>query len=82
MDCVDHSDPGYIVCPCFFALIYPFDRLIQKPENIFESSFLITLLAPLVDALQGSCHDYGKPKGAVALGAAAVSLWFHRAHLC
>jgi hypothetical protein len=34
---------------------------------------MIALLTPFVRSYQGSCYDYGNPKGALALGAAAVS---------
>ncbi|KAH9970253.1 hypothetical protein BJV74DRAFT_784526, partial [Russula compacta] len=47
-----------------------------KPVNIFESTFMIALLAPFLKSCQGSCHNHGDPKGAVALGAAAVCAFF------
>jgi hypothetical protein len=53
-----------------------FNEMIQKPLNIFESSFMIVLLTPFLKSCQGSCYDYGNPEGAVALGAAAVSTFF------
>jgi hypothetical protein len=33
---------------------------------------MISLLSPFLSSLRGSCYDYGNPKGAIALGAAAV----------
>jgi hypothetical protein len=72
-DCTVNSvSPGYIVCPLFYDLQPLSNELIQKPENIFESTFMVALLTPFVKSFQGSCHNYGYPKGALALGAAAV----------
>ncbi|KAH9991212.1 hypothetical protein BJV74DRAFT_772310, partial [Russula compacta] len=47
------------------------------PDNIFESKFMIALLAPFMKSCQGSCSDYNKPKGALCLGATAVSSLSH-----
>ncbi|KAH9960529.1 hypothetical protein BJV74DRAFT_984234 [Russula compacta] len=47
-----------------------------KPVNIFESTFMIVLLAPFLKSCQGSCHNHGDLKGAVALGAAALRCAF------
>jgi hypothetical protein len=33
---------------------------------------MAALLSPFLKSLQGSCYDYGHPKGALSLGAAAV----------
>ena len=37
---------------------------------------MIALLAPFLKSCQGSCHDYGDPQGAIALGVAVVCAFY------
>jgi hypothetical protein len=74
--CVDKAAPGYIVSvrlahPCLIT------HIVQKPRQLFESRFVISVLTDLLPYAGKYCNTSGiKPCGAVGLAAASVS----RAH--
>ena len=47
---------------------------LQSGRGLFESPFVIQTLALLLRSMKGSAGNYGKPCGAIALAAAAVSV--------
>ena len=67
------GEDGYIVSPDFLCFVpSTHDIPSQEEDDIFESKFIIQLLALFLRSGQGSCHDYGHPVGALGMAAAGV----------
>jgi hypothetical protein len=66
----------------FWPNLSSFAIAAQKLADFFESQFMIDTLTPYIKAIGGSVTDFGRPKGLLALSAAAVSKLHHirRAH--
>jgi len=47
-----------------------------EPEGIFESTYIIQLLSQYLKWCIGSCHDYGRPIGALSMAAAGIERAF------
>jgi len=74
IDCVVLSDsPDYIVSGQFYPPHILEVTIHQAPKDLFESQFVIDLLAPFLKWCKGSRIDHGKPNGAVAMAATGVS---------
>ncbi|KAH9970817.1 hypothetical protein BJV74DRAFT_718903, partial [Russula compacta] len=43
-----------------------------KPDDLFESVFVVDLISPFIKWCEGSCHDYSHLKGAFAMASAGV----------
>jgi hypothetical protein len=71
--CVKGFD-GYIVGFLYFGeSLASFNTDFQAPKGIFESKFIVQLLSQYLKWCNGSCNDYGRPIGALAMAATAVS---------
>ncbi|KAG5650966.1 hypothetical protein H0H81_010388 [Sphagnurus paluster] len=73
---VDKKDPNYIVSSGFIRVSVHCTGLIntiQKPYGLYESSFVIKTMAPILKVMQNTLGGYGEPAGAIGLAAAAVS---------
>ncbi|KAH9988441.1 hypothetical protein BJV74DRAFT_885329 [Russula compacta] len=51
-----------------------------KPEDLFESRFVVDLVSPFIKWCEGSCHDYGRLEGAYAMAAAGIERAFGMYH--
>jgi hypothetical protein len=49
----------------------------QAPRDLFESEFILQLLQQYAKWCRGSCFDFGRPVGALAMAATAVSPFFY-----
>ncbi|KII89806.1 hypothetical protein PLICRDRAFT_174639 [Plicaturopsis crispa FD-325 SS-3] len=58
----------------------PGDENYTKPTTIFESSFILDTLHGFLKFTKNARRDYGRPKGALALSAAAVERAFRMFH--
>jgi hypothetical protein len=71
---VPRGSEGYIVSLLsFWDSVHWQLIILQKPEGIFESTFIISLLCQYLKWCKGSCNNYGQPIGALAMAAMAVS---------
>jgi len=74
IDCVVPSEsPDYIVSGQYCLLCILRVTFCKAPKDLFESQFVIELLAPFLKWCNGSRVDHGKPNGAVAMAATGVS---------
>lgn len=73
------NQTGYIVssliCACY--VLSSNVALLQPPDDIFQSQFILDVFGLYVKWCQGSVLDYGYMKGALALAAAAVRNMSH-----
>ncbi|KDQ63883.1 hypothetical protein JAAARDRAFT_187284 [Jaapia argillacea MUCL 33604] len=65
------KDPTPIDCK-----VSPQDPKYVRPQGIFESDFVIALLSTFLKSTKGSKEDFGYPKGAIAMAAAAIERAF------
>jgi hypothetical protein len=74
-----HSVTSYVYFPYILALISLISVLIhfQKPQKIFQSAFIISLLTLFIKSCKGSCFDFGYPKGALGMAAAGMSPYLY-----
>ncbi|KAH9984631.1 hypothetical protein BJV74DRAFT_776087 [Russula compacta] len=72
-----HSDgPGVFGSPTPIDCTVPIDHPdYVKPEDLFESRFVVDLVSPFIKWCEGSCHDYGRLEGAYAMAAAGVCVY-------
>jgi hypothetical protein len=65
----------YVLCHSDPVSAYDASHLthIQPPDDLFESEFVIKVVAPFLNLCKGSTDNYGRPTGAFALAAARVS---------
>ncbi|KAI0245201.1 hypothetical protein BJV78DRAFT_1140472, partial [Lactifluus subvellereus] len=69
--------------PALFSKPMPMGCVIDKgadgyiePEGIFQSDFIIQLLSQYLKWCKGSCHNYGRPIGALSMAATAIERGF------
>ncbi|KDQ50186.1 hypothetical protein JAAARDRAFT_200185 [Jaapia argillacea MUCL 33604] len=60
----------------FITSVHPQVDFFQQPQGIFESDFVIALLSAFLKSTKGSKDDFGYPKGAIAMAAAAIERAF------
>ncbi|KDQ60527.1 hypothetical protein JAAARDRAFT_46178 [Jaapia argillacea MUCL 33604] len=65
------KDPTPIDCK-----VLPQDPKYVQPQGIFESDFVIALLSAFLKSTKGLKDDFGYPKGAIAMAAAAIERAF------
>ncbi|KAH9965081.1 hypothetical protein BJV74DRAFT_745813, partial [Russula compacta] len=77
-----HSDgPGLWGSPTPIDCVVPRNHPdYVKPDDLFESVFVVNLVSPFIKWCKGLCHDYGHLKGAFAMASAGIERGFRMYH--